>query len=175
MPASQSLKKRFAYLVQSNFTINIAYFTIMCIYHKIKIDSANNAIGKVINNKKKNFKFTPRIITLLRTSNNIYDEISQNNKFWCKYIFIMYSLMVTIICTMLYAATNSDILMANIVLNYTAIMLISVLTFIIIPASVINRSSILTYQLLNKLYMNTKFVSWTVKYKVNLIFIYFAL
>jgi len=163
-----------AYLSQSNLTINIAYFTIMCIYHKIKIDSANNAIEKAINNKKR-FKLTPRIIPLLRTLNDIYDEISHHNKFWCKYVFVMYSLMITNICMMLYAAINIEILMANIILNYTAIILSSALTFIIIPASVINRSSILTYKLLNKLYINTKFVSWTVKYKVNLIFIHFTL
>ena len=88
----------FCVLFIGNITSNCAYFYILCLYHKIKLNETNNEIKLKINRKRHSLK----IKRYLKKLNEISSEILESNKFWNKFFLIFYFCFILMICVLLY-------------------------------------------------------------------------
>jgi hypothetical protein len=144
----------------------IGYFHIICYYHKLKLRYVNSLINKLT--KIIRIKRPRKLITkLLKQINDIYLEIAKNNKFWCKIIFIVYICYLSVISGFLYQIIYGHLdLFLDLTLGYLLIVNCIIFLVLLLSAQSVCNEAFNSCKIFNSLFLNTKNISGTIKFKV---------
>ena len=136
------------YYVYQFLFFNGHYFFVICKYFIIKINNLNDILKALQGSQRLNNRIHP----ILRSLNNLYYEINVYNKFWSKYLFIIWLIFGEVVILLLYMVTFVPLQIAMLlVFIYCIIFGVIFLGFIFSLPSSVNYNVNKSYKLFNSL------------------------